>query len=62
MSALLGAVEALNERLLMAYAIGEAFDQAGGESPPPWVFVYREQVEAIRQAAERVESLAREAP
>jgi hypothetical protein len=41
----------------MADCIGESLEAAGGEASPPWVFVFREQVEAIRQAAEAVESL-----
>jgi hypothetical protein len=57
MSALNAAVHALNDRLVLAYAIGEAFEAASGEAAPPWVYVYREQIEGIRQAAEVVESL-----
>jgi hypothetical protein len=57
MSALDAAVNALNERLVMADCIGESLEAAGGQASPPWVFVFREQVEAIRQAAETVESL-----
>jgi len=57
MSALSAAVNALNDRLVMAHAIGESLDAAGGETAPPWVYVFREQVEAIRAAAEAVETL-----
>ncbi|MBZ4209555.1 MAG: hypothetical protein D4R79_08845 [Comamonadaceae bacterium] len=57
MSALQAAVNTLNDRLILAHAIGESLDSAGGEAAPPWVFVFREQVEAIRQAAEAVETL-----
>lgn len=59
MSALLDAVDVLNERLIDADAIGEAFDLAGGEEPPAWVRVFRGQVESIRAAAESVETLVR---
>jgi hypothetical protein len=57
MSALSAAVNALNDRLVMAHAISESLDAAGGEAAPPWVYVFREQVEAIRAAAEDVEIL-----
>ncbi|MDO8450013.1 MAG: hypothetical protein Q7T10_14540 [Rhodoferax sp.] len=57
MSAITEAINALNRRLVHADAIGEAFALAGGESAPVWVHVYREQVEAIREAAEAVEVL-----
>lgn len=59
MSALLDAIDGLNDRLVAADSIGEALDLAGGEEPPPWVRVYRDQVEAIRVAAEAVEVLVR---
>ena len=59
MSALLAAVDTLNDRLLMAHAIGESLDAAAGEASPPWVYVFREQVESIRAAAEAVELVAR---
>lgn len=59
MSALLVAVGALNDRLVAADAICGALDAAGGENPPPWVYVFRDQVEAIRVAAEALEVLIR---
>lgn len=59
MSQLLEAVDQLNDRLIAADAIGEALDLAGGEVPPAWVRVYRTQVEAIREAAEALETLVR---
>lgn len=59
MSALLRAVDALNDRLVTASAIGEALELAGGESAPPWVYVYQTQLEGIRQAAEVLETLTR---
>ncbi len=60
MSALLQAVGVLNDRLVLAEAIGQAFGLAAPEdSPPPWVFVYREQIEAINQAAQTLEELLR---
>ena len=56
---LLQAVDSLNGRLLMADCIGQAFDIAGENDAPPWVYVYRQQVEAIREAAEALECLIR---
>ena len=60
MSALLDAVHALDARLIAADCIGQALDLAGGEEPPPWVHVFRGQIEAIREAAEAVEVLVRD--
>ncbi len=57
MSAMRDAVNALNDRLVMAHAIGESLEAAAGETAPAWVYVFREQVEAIRVAAEAVEIL-----
>jgi hypothetical protein len=57
MSALHAAVNTLNERLILAHAIGESLDAAAGEAAPAWVLVFREQIEAIRQASEAVETL-----
>ena len=57
MSALLDAVRALDGRLILAEAIAASMDALGGDDPPPWVYVFREQVEAIRAAAEAVEAL-----
>lgn len=57
MSALNAAVDALNDRLVLAHAIGESLEAAGGEAAPPWVYVFREQIEAIRAAAEVIETL-----
>lgn len=59
MSALLRAVDALNDRLIAAIDIGEALDLSGGEEPPAWVRVYRTQIEAISEAAEALETLVR---
>lgn len=60
MSALHEAVNALNDRVILAQAIGESFEAAAGDNcPPPWVHVYRCQLEAIRAAAEAVETLVR---
>ncbi|MBK1682939.1 hypothetical protein [Rhodoferax fermentans] len=59
MSALLRAVDVLNDRLIAAASIGDAFDLAGGETPPAWVHVYQSQVEAIREASESLETLVR---
>ncbi|MDD2917945.1 hypothetical protein [Rhodoferax sp.] len=59
MSALLAAVDVLNDRLIAADAIGEALDLAGGEDAPAWVRVFRNQIEAIREASEALECLVR---
>ena len=57
MTALKDAINALNDRLIDADAIGEALDLSGDESAPAWVHVFRTQVERIREAAEAVETL-----
>lgn len=50
------AIDQLNDRICAACAIGEALDAAAGpDGGPPWVYVYRDQLEAIRDAAEAVE-------
>lgn len=59
MNALLAAVDVLNDRLLAADAIAKALDLAGDGDPPPWVYVFRDQIEGINTAAETVESLIR---
>jgi hypothetical protein len=59
MSALLRAVDALNDRLIAADAIGEALDLAGGDEAPAWVRVFKSQIEAIREASEALECLVR---
>jgi hypothetical protein len=59
MSALLCAVDALNDRLITAEAIGDALDLAAGDASPAWVHVYRAQIAAINQAAETLETLIR---
>jgi hypothetical protein len=59
MIALLCAVDALNDRLIAAEAIGDALDLAAGESSPAWVYVYQSQIEAIRGASEALETLVR---
>lgn len=59
MTELLQALDVLNARLCSAQSIGEAMDAAAGDSYPPWLSVYRDQVEAIRSAAEGLESLIR---
>jgi hypothetical protein len=55
----MGAMDALNVRLVAADAIGQAMDAAAGDNPPAWVHVYRAQVETIREAAEALECLLR---
>jgi hypothetical protein len=61
MSALLQAVDALNARLITADTIGQSLQAvAGDQDPPAWVYVYREQLEAVRNAAEAVECLVRQ--
>lgn len=57
MSALHSAVNTLNDRLLMADSIGESLEAAAGETAPAWVYVFRGQIEAIRKAAEVLETL-----
>ena len=59
MTETLQAVDRLNERLIAAECIGQAFDLAGGENPPAWVQVFQSQIEAIREAAEVLECLVR---
>ena len=61
MSKTLQALNQLNDRLAGADAIGQALHLAGGEATPAWVDVYQRQVEAIRDAAEVLELLIREA-
>ena len=54
------AVNVLNDRLVLADSIGESFDLAGSANEghaPAWVYVYRQQIEAIREAAEALETL-----
>jgi hypothetical protein len=49
-------IDRLNERLNAADCIGQALDHAAGDAPPSWVFVYRGQVEANREATEALET------
>ena len=62
MRAVLALVDALNERLVGADCIGQALDIAGENDAPPWVYMYRQQIEAIRGAAEALETMLRKAP
>ena len=59
MTQVLQALNALNERLVMADCIGQALDIAGENDAPPWVYVYRQQVQAISDAAQVLETLIR---
>lgn len=60
MSAVLQAVDLLNDRLLAAHAVGEALALAADpDRTPAWVTVYQSQVEAITAAAEALETLIR---
>ncbi|MEY4737041.1 MAG: hypothetical protein RL302_1360 [Pseudomonadota bacterium] len=59
MREILDAVDRLNDRLIAADCIGQAFDLAGGATPPAWVQVFQTQIEAIREAAEVLECLVR---
>jgi len=59
MSPVLQAVDWLNARIIAAESIGQALDLAGGETSPAWVVVYRDQIEAISQAAEALETMLR---
>jgi len=56
---ILRALDALNDKLLIAETIGDALDHAGGEEPPSWVYVYRRQIGAIQEASEALEELLR---
>lgn len=58
-SALLQAVDTLNDRLTLADAIGQALDDVAGDAAPALVHVFRTQLEAIRQASEALETLLR---
>ncbi|QKO21753.1 hypothetical protein [Rhodoferax sp. BAB1] len=49
------AVHILNDRLVNAEAIGQAFELASPDEPPAWVQVYREQIRALLEAAQAVE-------
>ncbi len=53
------ALVALNARLVEADTIGCALDMATGDSPQPWVTLYRDQLEGITQAAVAVEHAVR---
>lgn len=56
MSALRCAFRELNDRLADAEAIGEALDLAADvDHPPAWVYVFRQQIRLIQQAAEAAE-------
>lgn len=60
MSALLSAVDFLNERLVLASSIVGALEAAApADNPPPWVYVFRQQIEAIELAADEIETLIR---
>jgi hypothetical protein len=61
MSALFAAVDALNDRLILAGSIGDALSAAApADNPPAWVYVYRQQIEAIQLAAAELEALVRQ--
>ena len=55
------ALDALNARLVHADCVGESLALAGGDDSPAWVYVFRTQVEGIREAAEHLETLIRRA-
>lgn len=59
MSAVMSALHVLNDRLVAADAVCAALDAAGEGDPPKWVYVFRDQVEGIRVAAEALEVLLR---
>jgi hypothetical protein len=50
------ALDELTVRLVAADAIGQALVHAAAEEPPAWVFVYRDQLEGVREAAEALET------
>lgn len=55
------ALEGLVEALVVADAIGRAFDVAADEyNPPPWVYVYNQQLRCVSEASERLEKLLRQ--
>jgi hypothetical protein len=56
---ILRALDALNDKLLIADYIGQSLDLAGGEEAPPWVFTYRRQIQAVMEASEALEGLLR---
>ncbi|MCM2250854.1 MAG: hypothetical protein NDJ19_00705 [Ramlibacter sp.] len=58
-AAMLRALDAVNDRLILAEAIGQALDQVAGEEDQPLVLVYRRQVQAIGEACEALEELVR---
>lgn len=60
MTALLAAVDALNERLLVADSIAGSLEAAAGQEPPMWVHLFRQQVDGLQQAAEALEQLVRQ--
>ena len=60
MRAVLALVDTLNERLVVADCIGQALDIAGENDAPPWVYMYRQQIEAISAAAEALETAIRQ--
>lgn len=45
----------LTDCIVQAEAIGQALESACGENTLPWVFVYRQQIETIRAAADELE-------
>lgn len=60
MNPVTSAINVLNDRLVLAEAIGQAMEAAADQdNPPPWVYVYREQVRAISEASEVLETLLR---
>ena len=61
MSALLVAVDALSDRLVLASSIVGALEAAAPpDNPPPWVYVFRQQIDALQLAASEVETLVRQ--
>lgn len=60
MSAVLDALDLLNERLLAVQAVGDALALAADpERVPAWVTVYLSQLQEITGAAEALETLIR---
>ncbi len=62
MNHVFAAVDKLTDCIVQADTIGQALEAASGENSPPWVYVYRQQVEAIRAASETLECLLRGVP
>ena len=59
MSEVLSAMDPLHGRIVAAATIGDALDAVGGDQVPCWVLMYSGRVEAIRGAAQALETFLR---